>query len=256
MSLMNIAGSTPVDDPSYRYKMPRLYGKVEGRGNGIKTVLPNVVEVAQALNRASPELTKFFGTELGAQTTYDETIDRAIVNGAHTDQVLLEKLKIYIEKFVLCPTCHLPETHYKIKDGMIAHKCLACGGKNNVDMGHKLTTFIIAQNKKAKDIAKKEEAAKSKKDKKDKKDKKEAVAGDDDEADTSSPRDDAEKKSKKDKKEKKSKKDVSGDGDNTPDGSKEKKSKSKKTFFDEPEGDHSNDDLEGEDETDAKAVGT
>ena len=91
MSLVNIAGLTPVDDPSYRYKMPRLQGKVEGRGNGIKTVLVNVVEVAQALNRGGPEVTKFFGTELGAQTTYDESIDRAIVNGAHTDQDLLNK---------------------------------------------------------------------------------------------------------------------------------------------------------------------
>ena len=39
---MNIAGLTPVDDPAYRYKMPRLMAKVEGRGNGIKTLLVNV----------------------------------------------------------------------------------------------------------------------------------------------------------------------------------------------------------------------
>jgi translation initiation factor 5 len=31
--------------------MPKLIAKVEGKGNGIKTVIVNMVEVAKALNR-------------------------------------------------------------------------------------------------------------------------------------------------------------------------------------------------------------
>jgi hypothetical protein len=34
-----------------RYKMPVMTIKIEGRGNGIKTVLPNVEDVARALAR-------------------------------------------------------------------------------------------------------------------------------------------------------------------------------------------------------------
>jgi translation initiation factor 5 len=136
MSTINIAGLTPVEDPSYRYKMPKVVGKVEGRGNGIKTMLCNVNEVAQSLNRDPAEVTKFFGCELGSQTSFT---DRAIVNGAHLDSDLQNHLSKYIEKFVLCTNCHLPETHYKIKDGMISQKCLACGSKASVDMTHKLT---------------------------------------------------------------------------------------------------------------------
>jgi hypothetical protein len=34
--IINIAGLVPVDDPEYRYKMPAVFGKIEGSGNGIK----------------------------------------------------------------------------------------------------------------------------------------------------------------------------------------------------------------------------
>ena len=229
--LINIAGLTPVEDPSYRYKMPQVRGKIEGRGNGIKTLLINVKDVSLALNREAPEITKFFGTELGAQTTYDEEVSgiRAIVNGAHSDVLLHEKLKTYIEKFVLCRNCHLPETHYKIKEGIITQKCLACGSKTPCEMTHKLTTFILNQQKKAKSDAKKAAAAEGgdKKDKKEKKkDKSEAAAaagggaeGAAEAADGGSPR---ESKKKKDK-------DKGESGEN---GEKKKKSKDKKTFFD------------------------
>jgi hypothetical protein len=56
----------------------------------------------------------------------------------------------YIEKFVLCPNCGLPETEYKIKSDCIYHKCAACGAKEMVDMSHKLCNYILAENKKAK----------------------------------------------------------------------------------------------------------
>ena len=159
--------------------MPRIIGKVEGRGNGIKTVLVNVESVALSLNREPAELTKFFGTELGAQTTYSAELDRAVVNGAHQTSDLQALICIYVEKFVLCKQCRLPEAHYKIKAGIIEQRCLACGTKDQCDMSHKLTTFILAQHKKAKIESAKDSKKDSKKDKKKDKDDAATEDGDD-----------------------------------------------------------------------------
>ena len=117
-----------------RLPRPRLISKIEGRGNGIKTAIPNMVDVASSLHRPPGEVTKFFGCELGAQTTYNDDTERSIVNGAHETRVLQDKLSVYIEKFVLCPACKLPETSYKIKHEIIYHNCLACGAREPCDM--------------------------------------------------------------------------------------------------------------------------
>ncbi len=49
MAMINVNRQT--NDMFYRYKMPKLVAKVEGTGNGIKTVVVNATAVAKALNR-------------------------------------------------------------------------------------------------------------------------------------------------------------------------------------------------------------
>jgi translation initiation factor 5 len=117
-------------------------------------VIPNITDVASSLHRSPGEVNKFFGTELGAQVKYNAETEKAIVNGAHTDAVLQDLMHRYIEKFVLCPNCRLPESEYKIKNDCIFHRCKACGAKDMVDMSHKLCNFILAEDKKAKKEAK------------------------------------------------------------------------------------------------------
>ncbi|CBY42154.1 unnamed protein product, partial [Oikopleura dioica] len=104
-----------VNDPFYRYKMPGIVAKVEGQGNGIKTVIVNMVDIARALNREPVFPTKFFGMELGAQTQIDEKNDRFIVNGSHDEAKLQDILDVYIKKFVLCSKCENPETTLTVK---------------------------------------------------------------------------------------------------------------------------------------------
>lgn len=134
-----------IQDQFYRYKMPRLAAKVEGKGNGVKTVITNMVDIARALARPPTYPTKYFGCELGAQTQFDFKNDRYIVNGSHDASKLQDMLDGFIKKFVLCEQCQNPETVFKIsvKKGLIGARCKACGYVFQLDMTHKLTTFIL-----------------------------------------------------------------------------------------------------------------
>uniref|UniRef100_A0A0A9X1L2 Eukaryotic translation initiation factor 5 n=1 Tax=Lygus hesperus TaxID=30085 RepID=A0A0A9X1L2_LYGHE len=143
MGTLNV--NRQVSDAFYRYKMPRLLAKVEGKGNGIKTVIVNMVDVAKSLGRPATYPTKYFGCELGAQTLTDFKNDRFIVNGSHEASKLQDLLDGFIRKFVLCPECDNPETDLIVnsKKETISQGCKACGFHGLLQFNHKLNTYII-----------------------------------------------------------------------------------------------------------------
>ncbi|KAJ5657760.1 uncharacterized protein N7484_001409 [Penicillium longicatenatum] len=152
-----------VSDPFYRYKMEKLQSKIEGKGNGIKTVIVNLNSVAQSLSRPPAYVIKYFGFELGAQANAKPTDDRWIINGAHDANKLQDYLDGFISKFVLCKKCKNPETDVIIKDETITLDCKACGQRCTADPRLKLSTFIVRNQPKP-----------GKKEKKDKKARREA----------------------------------------------------------------------------------
>ncbi|KAF2651573.1 putative eukaryotic translation initiation factor 5 [Lophiostoma macrostomum CBS 122681] len=141
--MANINIRRDVTDPFYRYKMERLQSKIEGKGNGIKTVIVNLSSVAQSLARPPAYVIKYFGFELGAQTNTNPADDRWIINGAHDASKLQDYLDGFISKFVLCKKCKNPETDVHIKDGHILLDCKACGQRTDVDLRLKLSSFIL-----------------------------------------------------------------------------------------------------------------
>uniref|UniRef100_A0A1D2A8X2 W2 domain-containing protein n=1 Tax=Auxenochlorella protothecoides TaxID=3075 RepID=A0A1D2A8X2_AUXPR len=142
MASINIGGEN-AGDAFYRYKMPKLKARIEGRGNGIKTNVENNVDIAKALERPPEYTLKFFGCELGAQTKFEKASGTSIVNGAHDASRLSELLESFIKKYVQCYSCGNPETVVKIKRENIFLKCKACGFVSEVDARLKLNTFIL-----------------------------------------------------------------------------------------------------------------
>lgn len=68
-----------IDDPSYRYKMPKMQLKQESRLNGVKTNVWNVEDVASALRVPSSAIMKYLCAELGANQ--EQT---SIIKGDHS----------------------------------------------------------------------------------------------------------------------------------------------------------------------------
>ncbi|XP_066602938.1 eukaryotic translation initiation factor 5 [Prorops nasuta] len=143
MATLNV--NRNVSDAFYRYKMPRIQAKVEGKGNGIKTVIVNMADVAKAIGRPATYPTKYFGCELGAQTQFDFKNERFIVNGSHDATKLQDLLDGFIRKYVLCPACDNPETELMVsaKKGTISQGCKACGHHGLLESNHKLNTYIL-----------------------------------------------------------------------------------------------------------------
>ncbi|KAK4701882.1 translation initiation factor 5, partial [Phenoliferia sp. Uapishka_3] len=151
----------------------KMVSTATSKGNGIKTgkapsifgrgrslipscqrlVIPNMADVARALNRPSSYPTKFFGSELGAQATFNDETERYIVNGVHEPSRLRELLDVFIDKYVLCGSCKNPETELILtKDDFIYRDCKACGKRSDIDMRHRLSTFILKNPPKSKKV--------------------------------------------------------------------------------------------------------
>ena len=115
------------DDPFYRYKMPPIMLKQEGRGNGPKTVITNIDAVAAALGREPARLVKHLGKSLGTNAQYKSGV--ATLRGHLLPATLQESVQDFVDSDVLCGECQNPETVIEIQKGTERRRCKACGYK-------------------------------------------------------------------------------------------------------------------------------
>ena len=142
---VNICGVKDIEDSNYRYKRDQEILKYEGKGNGKKTRFVNIDEISQQLHRTPDELTKFLGIDLSSSTNY---IDKnTIINGHIRKENIEKSLRNYIEIFVLCKKCGLPEiSKYKINGKGIKTKCMSCGNRNKMDSDdNRLVSYIVSK---------------------------------------------------------------------------------------------------------------
>jgi len=171
----NIGGHQ--DDPFFRYKMPNITTKVEGSGKMIKTFISNLELLASSLKRQPDVILKY----LGYARNVNVNLNKGYISGSHSIADLTRHLTTFIETFVLCAQCGLPEAALNVSSKkQLVHQCNACGHQATLNIavadvaGQKLAEYVIKNNKPA-ETSKKEKksaaraaaAADKKKDKRD-----------------------------------------------------------------------------------------
>jgi len=126
-----------LNDDFYRYKMPAA--KIKYEGNGHRTRITNVQDIARAIRVPSPMLLKFLGYELGCQIN----LNNEIFKGYHSESLLNSCIDKFIDKYVLCPNCKYPELVLNVKGGVLSASCNACGKVSKLDNNHKVVKFVI-----------------------------------------------------------------------------------------------------------------
>lgn len=135
---VNIPAS--INDEFYRYKRRILKVKVESSGNGIKTRLVNLDEIAQDLDRNDSALLKYFSIQLGSAIKI--TKNAYLLNGQFNKKNMKSILEKYIQEYVLCGKCKNPETTLNKSKKKIQKQCKSCGGLSNCPNDSKYLNFV------------------------------------------------------------------------------------------------------------------
>lgn len=97
----------------------------EGETDGAFTRLTNVTDIASALSRDPEHLHRNIQAELGTNGQFDG--NRSRFNGSFTVQDFADALDEYVDEFVRCSECGLPDTNLVTEEGIDMLRCQACG---------------------------------------------------------------------------------------------------------------------------------
>jgi translation initiation factor 2 subunit 2 len=111
---------------SERLEIPRLhYARI-----GMRTVIYNFKEVADALDRDPQHLLKFLTGEMATAATVQGS--RVIFQGKFSEDTFGRLIQRYLEGYVVCPVCKRPDTKLVKEKRLSFLVCQACGAKSSI----------------------------------------------------------------------------------------------------------------------------
>lgn len=115
----------PVSDGE-RFKVPEVDILVEGS----TTVLRNFMDICDAIRRDPQHLSTYLLRELGTAGAIEDR--RMVFKGKVIPQAVNDRIRSYVETYVICSECGRPDTHLVKEDRVVILECEACGAKRPV----------------------------------------------------------------------------------------------------------------------------
>jgi translation initiation factor 5 len=140
---MSININRKSDDIFYRYKMPDIKVRQAGKGNGCYTFIDNIEDICKSINTPSIILLNYIARVLGSN--FNDK--KQTITGHYTYNQMLNIMYDYIDYFVLCNRCTIPELTPKIvgdkKKKSLFYSCSACGKEYNLYSDTKIYSKTI-----------------------------------------------------------------------------------------------------------------
>lgn len=111
-----------IHDQRDRFEVPTPNVRTEGHA----TVFENFQDVVERVDREPEHVLQFLQNELGTSARIDER-GRARLTGDFSTDRIEAAIDDYLEAFVVCPECGLPDTRLETQRGTRVIKCDACG---------------------------------------------------------------------------------------------------------------------------------
>ena len=126
----NISTKEFVED---RFKLPKAEIFYEGN----TTLIKNFDKISDAVNRDPDHVLKFLLGGLG--TSGEIHSGRVVFQGKIPAKQIQDKLKDYIDTYVMCSECNIPDTHLVKQGRTTLVRCDACGAFRSVKSRRKKT---------------------------------------------------------------------------------------------------------------------
>lgn len=114
-----------IADSSERLSIP----DPEVRQEGNVTVYENFQTTIERLDRSPQHVMKFVQNELGTSAQLDQR-GRLRLTGDFKARRVDEAISAYVDAYVRCPECGLPDTYIERENGVELLKCEACGARS------------------------------------------------------------------------------------------------------------------------------
>jgi translation initiation factor 2 subunit 2 len=122
-----MAQKPDIEGSESRFEVPEPNVRKEGN----VTVYENFQSTLDKLSREQDHVLKFLQNELGTSAQIDES-GRARLTGEFGQARVEDTLDEYVDTYVLCSECGLPDTNLVTEEGAERLHCEACGARSAV----------------------------------------------------------------------------------------------------------------------------